>query len=1124
MMAGTPGMGGAEGTLASAAEAVDLAIAGAAAAVTAGAQLARDVVGVYGQGQIDARRLSLLDSTTSALEEAFTSLAARLGHSTYLAPVARPRLRPRANLDLGPWLQEAAEFRDLLRTARRPLTEAARYRRYDELSALLSAYYADAASLRYAIAEEIFETWSAAARARQSQLAAERRPLIVGAYSRIPRLPPGIAAHWDPPEVVVPGPGRPRLCVGAASFEPVAVTILKPGLRALPRGDSGSADAQDASQQLRQTLQLLTAPVPLILDLDRDGGLKTDDADLVASIALRLLALLPANMLKIALFDPRRLGESAAALFTLDEVAPAVIGDKVFTTEQELSDLLARTEAHITMVTQKYLQGTHESLTAYNAQAGEVAEPYRLLVLYDYPAGFQRTDGQFDLESSARLRKVIEMGPRCGVYTLLVVEDPAAAAAWTQGDRPGQTTQSTSGRLPSLFRGRVVEDGTLSRLLGVQWWGGSVDGTVPSPARNVNDMVTRLTTGQQHPFTVSATGGRWIYAAPPPLSPAAVADLAAHAQRMIASAVDIQVTPQRVAELARARQARDVARGIRAPEVLPEPADAATWWRSTSARGVEACFGRTGASDVAVLGLDSENQSNVLLGGRPGAGKSVWLHAVIASLCQRYSPEELSLYLVDFKEGVEFKAYAAGRLPHARVVAVESEREFGLSVLLSLDAEITRRGNLLRGTDGRQVEIGAYRRHTGLPLPRIVLIIDEFHVLFERDDKLAATAGEIFERIVRQGRAFGIHTILASQTLAGTSGLGRHIFNLIPVRVALQSSDADSRLLLADDNAEAHLLGRPGEGILNTRAGLKDANQRFQTAFWDADERAALVGSLRRLADARGFAQAPAVFEGRLPAPVGETPLEQVRAVAGRHELRLPVGLPLTLDPPLQVAMRREPCGNLLMLMPDEVAESLLAVLLAELAGAAVPCDVLDFGAPDAAWTRVLEVQPAGGGVTRHRSRAAAVALAEVAKLVEERQDAAEYQAPARVVLLAALHRAREFDANAYDSEQNALLERVLRDGPDVGVHVIAWCDKAVSLDRKLSASALRDFGLRLLTKVDRDTSFRLIDSDAAADLPASQAVFDDYDRGEISRLRWFTAADDAWISAVLSHGAGGAA
>ena len=65
----------------------------------------------------------------------------------------------------------------------------------------------------------------------------------------------------------------------------------------------------------------------------------------------------------------------------------------------------------------------------------------------------------------------------------------------------------------------------------------------------------------------------------------------------------------------------------------------------------------------------------------------------------RYTPEELELYLVDFKQGVEFKTYAAHELPHARVVAIESDREFGLSVLEKLDAELRRRAESFRDAE-----------------------------------------------------------------------------------------------------------------------------------------------------------------------------------------------------------------------------------------------------------------------------------------------------------------------------------------------------------------------------------------------------------------------------------------
>ena len=54
-------------------------------------------------------------------------------------------------------------------------------------------------------------------------------------------------------------------------------------------------------------------------------------------------------------------------------------------------------------------------------------------------------------------------------------------------------------------------------------------------------------------------------------------------------------------------------------------------------------------------------------------------------------------------------------------MAVESDREFGLSVLQSLEAEMSRRGELLRGTGGRHAGLQALRESSGESLPRVLL-------------------------------------------------------------------------------------------------------------------------------------------------------------------------------------------------------------------------------------------------------------------------------------------------------------------------------------------------------------------------------------------------------------------
>ena len=884
----------------------------------------------------------------------------------------------------------------------------------------------------------------------------------------------------------IPGPGRLLLNVGFAVLSPLEVTLGAPGI------------APGFSEPKIFTVRTGPFALPMLVDLDRDGGFATDSLESVNNTLLRLIALLPAGQLKVTVFDPSRLGESAKFLYDMGDSGEAIIGSKVKTTDRELAQALLELEEHITFVTQKYLQGTFESLTAYNVAAGDVAEPYRVLVLYDYPAGFFRPGGGLDDEALARLRKVVEVGRRCGVFTLIV----------TTPDFAGPFQEPVSS-LPWLWAGWPPHPGWAALLTVGDAESSALTLTFAGPGTTGETQAERAQRGGSSIF-LGPSQAVWHYAPDGAADPSTVAAILAQAERGIALADDVRISPDQVAALAHRKLSDAVARGTRIAEVVAVPSDPTTWWHGTSTEEIEAPFGRVGARDVSSLVLDGRTASGVLIGGRPGSGKSVLLHALISSLTQRCGPTELELYLVDFKEGVEFKVYATGGLPHARVVAIESDREFGLSVLKSLDEEITRRGAAFREGTGDEVNLATYRAKTGRSLPRVVLIIDEFHVLFERDDKIATEAAELLDRVVRQGRAFGVHCVLASQTIAGTAALGRHTLNLLPIRIALQCSDADSRLLLADDNADARLLTRPGEGILNTASGIREANVRFQAAFTTPDQRADSVNNLRVLAQSRGIDRQPVVYEGNEPVRIEDIPIEGIRGVLGGA--RLPLGLPLSLAGPIVAEMRREPGGNFLVIADDDAAEAVLTTAVASFVAANIEVDILDFGPLDARWLQslsALQVQP-----VRHRD--AAARLEVLANLVKERVELRDYKAPARICVLASLHRARELTSAAIEPADE-FLETVLSEGPDVGIHVVAWCDKLVSLSRRLPSSAIREFGLRFLGPMSRDDSFTMIDSDLAATISLTQAVFDDHDRATSIKLRRFTAPSADWVMKLAS-------
>lgn len=439
-------------------------------------------------------------------------------------------------------------------------------------------------------------------------------------------------------------------------------------------------------------------------------------------------------------------------------------------------------------------------------------------------------------------------------------------------------------------------------------------------------------------------------------------------------------------------------------------------------------------------------------------------------------------------------------------------------MLESLDQEIARRGELFRNTGGQQMDLGGFRRATRESLPRIVLIIDEFHMLFERDDRPAQRAAELIDRVVRQGRAFGVHTILSSQSVSGGAQHIKTALNQISTRLVLASSETDSRMLLSDDNTDAQLLSKQGEGILNTKGGLKDANSRFQASYWSPEHRAEILGEMRAKSDRLGYLRRPVVFEGSAPSHVQDVPSGTFRGSRPTAELVVPIGVPMSLAGPISVVLRRAPGANLLIV--DEQAGDLLTLCSATLLGAQIEIDLVDFGVDDMFADGTLDMLESKG-VRRHHRRKLSPLLAEVSAAVTERIKLSDFRNRARVVILAGLRRAREFDPQSYDDDsETGMLKMILRDGPEVGVHVIASTDRPAALDRRLSQEMLREFGLRVLGHMSAEDSRNLTDTDLAAAVNASQVVFDDFDRATTVVARRFGRADTKWLAALANPAA----
>ena len=170
-------------------------------------------------------------------------------------------------------------------------------------------------------------------------------------------------------------------------------------------------------------------------------------------------------------------------------------------------------------------------------------------------------------------------------------------------------------------------------------------------------------------------------------------------------------------------------------------------------------------------------------------------------------------------------------------------------------------------------------------MPRTLLLIDEFQEFFVEDDGVSQEAALLLDRIVRQGRAFGIHVILGSQTLGGAYTLARATLGQMVIRIALQCNETDAHLIMDDDNPAPRMLTRPGEGIYNDQAGALAANSPFQVVWLPEDERNAILDQVAARAAGGGptMPPPPIIFEGNAPADVRDnTALAGVARASGR--------------------------------------------------------------------------------------------------------------------------------------------------------------------------------------------------------------------------------------------------
>ncbi len=769
--------------------------------------------------------------------------------------------------------------------------------------------------------------------------------------------------------------------------------------------------------------------------------------DLAQAVLWRLLTGVAPGRAKLTLIDPIGRGQNFASFMSMTDHQPDIVGHRVWSGDRQIEERLAEIAHHAEDILQVNLRDRFQRIEEYNEIAGSMFEPYRAIAAIGFPECLTRDGYKF-------LRAIIDSSIRCGVFTILVCD---RSRAW-----PSDMPMPTDSRLAKLT---IDDDGRWQHsddeLRGIEFQ------PIQSPPASLrSSLINRIGAAAVNASKVEI-----------PFDSIMGASLGASNGALLA-------TPQ-----------------------LPEMD------RTDSL--VTIPMGVQGARRLQALRLGEGVRQHVLIAGKTGSGKSSLLHTIITAGAARYRPDQLHFYLLDFKKGVEFKIYADAGLPHARVIGIESEREFGRSVLQRLDADLQQRGEWFR--EAGVQELAEYRLRTGKELPRLMLVIDEFQEIFSRDDRLASDCTVLLDRLVRQGRSFGMHVILSSQSLAGAQSLPRATLGQMAVRIAMQCSESDAALILADDNSAARLISRPGEAIYNDAGGLLEGNQPFQVAYLPHERQQAWLQAIAARDGAATENLGPrVVFEGNRPCRWNAELANAARASLKTGSLGALLGESVVIGPPTTLTLTREPGRNVLVVAPTEMTAGLLGTCISGLTctgtDSSNPAEIVYFDGGRSDEISMNDwLRESGIPFENIKPRDSEAKLASIAAMVQDRIATDGKDVAPIVIIIDPLERFRDLRQDesfsfsldaAATANGSESLQKVLRDGPAVGVFTILLCGSAETLSRWLPRASRHDLQQRILGRINPADSSALIDNPDASTLStATMLIYDDSD-GSLRKFR----------------------
>jgi S-DNA-T family DNA segregation ATPase FtsK/SpoIIIE len=217
----------------------------------------------------------------------------------------------------------------------------------------------------------------------------------------------------------------------------------------------------------------------------------------------------------------------------------------------------------------------------------------------------------------------------------------------------------------------------------------------------------------------------------------------------------------------------------------------------------------------SLLGKEMVNLArtpHLLIGGSTGSGKSVLLKLLLMQCIKK----DAQIYIADFKGGVDFPPV------WSKYCKLIIEASTLLETLNGISNELERRKTVFRSE--KCANIDEYNKLSKENLSRIVFACDEVAEILDKTgiDKagkdLIATYENRLATIARQGRAFGIHLMLATQR-PDANILAGQIRNNIDFRVCGRADKVLSQIIL-DSTEASEQIPKDAQGRFITGDGM----------------------------------------------------------------------------------------------------------------------------------------------------------------------------------------------------------------------------------------------------------------------------------------------------------------